>query len=95
MESLTHTFSIKALLILLREDRRMTVEEIAASMGEPHGSVVHSIDALREAGVVEAKTRRGEPYVEDVSLTPAGRIAAGKLKEIESAIGWAGRGGIT
>ena len=95
MESLTHTFAIKALLILLREERSMSVEEIASSMGESQGSVVHSIDALRESGVVFAKTRRGEPYVKDVSLTPKGRIAAEKLKEIEAAIGWEGRGGIT
>lgn len=95
MESLTHTFAIKALLILLREGRSMSVEAIASSMGEPQGSVVHSIDALRDAGVVIAKTRRGEPYVEDVSLTPKGKIAAEKLKEIEAAIDWMGRGGIT
>jgi DNA-binding transcriptional ArsR family regulator len=95
MESLTHTFSIKTVLILLREGRSMSVEEIAAAMGEPQGSVVHSIDALREGGVVEAKNRPGEPYVEDVSLTPKGRITAKKLREIEKEIGWVGRGGVT
>jgi DNA-binding MarR family transcriptional regulator len=95
MESLTHTFSIKAVLILLREGHSMSVEEIATAMGEPQGSVVHSIDALQEGGVVEAKTRLGEPYVEDITLTPKGRVAAEKLREIEKAIGWSGRGGVT
>ena len=95
MESLTHTYSIKALLILLKENRSMTIAEIAASMGEEHGSVVHAIDSLCQADVVEAKTRFGEPHVTDVSLTPAGRITAEKLKEIESVIGWTGRDGVT
>jgi len=95
MESLTHTFSIRALLTLLKEGRRMTVEEIAEAIGEPQGSVVHAIDVLREADLVEAKARRAEPYIEDVSLTPAGRITAEKLKEIESVIGWTGHGGVT
>lgn len=62
MESLSHTFSMKALLVLLRKTRRMTVKEIAAELGEPHGSVVHAIDAVRGAGLVEAYARRGAPY---------------------------------
>ena len=95
MESLTHTFSIKALLVLLKEDRMMTVEEIAAEMGEPHGSVVHAIDALRDGDLVEANSLFGEPHTIQVTLTPAGRIAAGKLREIESVIGWTNRGGVT
>jgi len=95
MESLTHTFSIKALLILMRKSRRMTVGEIAVEMGEPHGSVVHALDAIREADLVEVKVRRGEPYEEEILLTPAGKIVAEKLKEIESVIGWTASGGVT
>jgi DNA-binding MarR family transcriptional regulator len=95
MESLTHTFSIQALLVLLKEGHGMTVEEIAEAIGEPQGSVVHAIDALSGADLVEAKVRRAEPYIEDVSLTSAGKITAEKLKEIESVIGWVGHGGVT
>ncbi|MFA5870238.1 MAG: MarR family transcriptional regulator [Candidatus Bathyarchaeia archaeon] len=95
MESLSHTFSMKALLILLKNMRRMTVAEIAAEMGEPHGSVVHAIDAVRDAGLVEAYARRGAPYEEEVYLTPQGRSVAEKLSEIESIIGWGGRDEIT
>ena len=95
MESLTHTFSIRALLTLLKQGHMMTVEEIAEALGEPHGSVVHAIDVLRGADLVEAKVRRAEPYTEDVSLTPAGRITAKKLKEIESVLGGVGHGGFT
>jgi DNA-binding transcriptional ArsR family regulator len=73
----------------------MTVEEIAEAIGKPQGHIVHAIDVLREAYLVEAKARRAEPYIEDVSLTPAGKITAEKLKEIESVIGWTGHGGIT
>ena len=95
MESLTHTFSIRALLTLFKEERKMTVKEIADAISEPQGSVVHAIEALRGAGLVEAKVRRVEPYMEDVFLTSAGRITAEKLKEIESVIGWSGHGGVT
>lgn len=95
MESLSHTFSLKALLILLGKTRRMTLDEVAAEMGEPRGSVVHAIDALKDGGLVEAYERRGAPYEEEVCLTPQDRFVAEKLKEIESVIGWAGRGGVT
>ena len=73
----------------------MTVEKIALTKDEHHGSVVHAIDALKRADLVDTTVKRGEPYVEDISLTPAGRITAEKLKEIESVIGWVGRGGVT
>jgi DNA-binding transcriptional ArsR family regulator len=95
MESLTHTFSIKALLILLKSGRRMTVEELAKEMGEQHGSVTHAVDAVRDAGLVATFTRRGAPYEEDVYLTPVGRTVAEKLKEIEDLVGWTGVGGIS
>ena len=95
MESLSHTFSMKALLILLRKGRRMTLTELAGEIGEPHGSVVHAVDALREADLVEAFDRRGAPYEDEVFLSPQGRFVAEKLKEIEDVIGWIGRGGIS
>jgi predicted transcriptional regulator len=95
MESLSHTFSMKALLILLKVGRRMTVPDIASEMREQHGSVVHAITALREANLLEAFERRGAPYEEEVFLTQKGRIVAEKLKEIEDTIGWMGRGGVT
>lgn len=95
MESLTHTFSIKALLVLLKSERRMTVEELAKEMGEQHGSVTHAVDAVRDAGLVAAYVRRGAPYEEEVYLTPVGRTVAEKLKEIENLVGWVGVGGIS
>ena len=95
MESLTHTFSIKALLVLLKSGRRMTLEELAKEMGEQHGSVTHAVDAVREAGLVAAFARRGTPYEEEVYLTPTGRTVAEKLKEIENLVGWTGVGGIS
>ncbi len=95
MESLSHTYSMKVLLLLLAEERRMTVAEIAKEMDAQHGSVVHAVDALREGGLVEAYERRGAPYQDEVSLSSQGRTVAEKLKEIEGVIGWLGRGGIT
>ena len=95
MESLTHTFSIKALLILLKSERRMTLEELAKGIGEQHGSITHAVDSVREAGLVAAFARRGAPYEEEVYLTPMGRTVAEKLKEIEDLVGWAGQGGIS
>ena len=95
MESLTHTFSVKTLLILLKLERRMTVEEIARELGEQHGSVTHAVDALRDAGLVAAYTRRGAPYEEEVYLTPIGRTVAEKLRDIEELVGWTGVGGIS
>jgi DNA-binding MarR family transcriptional regulator len=95
MESLTHTFSIKALLILLKSMRRMTIEEVAKEMGEQHGSVTHAIDAVTNAGLVAALTKRSAPYEEEVYLTPIGQRVAEKLKEIEDLMGWTGIGGIS
>jgi DNA-binding transcriptional ArsR family regulator len=95
MESLTHTFSIKTLLILLKAGRRMTLEELSKEMGEQHGSVTHAVDAVREAGLVAAYARRGAPYEEEVYLTPVGRTVAEKLKEIEDLVGWTGQSGIS
>jgi DNA-binding transcriptional ArsR family regulator len=95
MESLTHTFSIKALLILLREGRRMTLEELSKEMGEQHGSITHAVDSVRAAGLVAAFVRRGAPYEEEVYLTPVGRTVADKLKEIEDLVGWKGQNGIS
>jgi hypothetical protein len=95
MESLTHTFSIKAMLILLKSNRRMTLEEISKEMGEQRGSVVHAIDAIRTTGLAAAFERRGAPFEEEVFLTPIGRSVAEKLKEIEELVGWAGLGGIS
>ena len=95
MESLTHTFSIKAMLILLKTGKRMNLEELSKAMVEPRGSIVHAVDALRETGLVAAFERRGEPYEEEVYLTPMGRTVAEKLKEIEELVGWKGLGGIS
>ena len=95
MESLTHTFSIKTLLILFKSGRRLTLAELAKEMGEQHGSVTHAVDAVREAGLVAAFERRGAPYEEEVYLTPQGRSVAEKLSEIESIIGWGGRDEVT
>lgn len=95
MESLSHTYALKAMLILLGKGRRMTLPELAEEIGTPHGSLVHAVDALREADLVEAFDRRGAPYEDEVFLSPQGRFVAEKLKEIEDVIGWIGRGGIT
>lgn len=95
MESLSHTFSMKAMLILLRKGRKMTLPELAEEMGTQHGSLVHAIDVLREANLLEAYDRRGAPYEDKVFLSPQGRLVAEKLKEIEDIIGWIGKGGIT
>ena len=95
MESLSHTFSMKAMLILLGKGRRMTLPELAEEMGTQHGSLVYAIDALREADLLEAYDRRSAPYEDEVFLSPQGRFVAEKLKEIEDVIGWIGKGGIT
>ena len=95
MESFTHTFSIKTLLILLKKSRRMTLEELSKEMGEQHGSITHAVDAIRAAGLVAAFVRRGAPYEEEVYLTPVGRAVADKLKEIEDLVGWKGQNGIS
>jgi predicted transcriptional regulator len=95
MESLTHIFSIKALLILLKEGRRMTLEELSKEMGEQHGSITHAVDTVRAVGLVAAFARRGAPYEEEVYLTPVGRTVAEKLKEIEDLIGWKDQNGIS
>ncbi len=95
MESLSHTYSMKTLLILLAKDRRMTIAELAKEMDAQHGSVVHAVDALREANIVEAYEHRSAPYEDEVSLSQNGRTVAEKLKEIENVIGWIGHGGIT
>jgi len=94
MESLTHVFALKALLILLRENRTMNVEEIADEMGETHGSVVHAIDALEESNLIHSMNERAVPYNRDISLTAPGKRVAEKLSDIEEIIGWRGVGGV-
>jgi len=71
----------------------MTVEEIAAAMGESHGSVVHAIDVLEEGKLLESRVMRDAPFKREVVLTPVGRTVAKKVKEIEELIGWMGREG--
>jgi len=93
MESLAHVLSLKTLLILLKENRTMKVEEIALEMSEPHGSVVLAIDELEEAKLIESRNERMAPYNRDITLTCSGRLVAEKLGEIEGIIGWMGRGG--
>ena len=69
-------------MILLRERRRVTLEELFKARA----------NVVREAGLVVAFVRHGVPYEEEVYLTPVGRTVAEKLKEIEDLVGWAGRG---
>jgi len=73
----------------------MTLEELAAEMGETHGSVVHAIDALQGAKLIESLQSRNAPYGRVVTLTLTGQAVAAKLKEIENLIGWEGGGGVT
>lgn len=50
---------------LLADGRSMSVEELAANLGLTAGTVVHHLNRLREAGLVESKAR--PPYM-DYSL---------------------------
>ncbi len=93
MEALTHTFSIKVLLTLLSENRRMTIRDIAEKIGETHGSVMHAITPLLESNLIELIQLKDAPYYEEVILTPIGRTVSSKLKEIEELIGWLGKVG--
>ena len=86
MESLTETYSIKALLILLKEGRMMTLEELSKEMGDQHMGVSRAIDSVRAAGIVAASPRRDAPYEEEIYLTDVGKIVAEKLKEIEEMV---------
>lgn len=95
MESLTHIFALKTLLILLREARTMNVEEVAHEMRESHGGIVHAIDELEVANLIESRNERMVPYNRDITLTPSGQRVAEKLKEIEGIIGWRGSGGVS
>jgi len=95
METLTHTFAIKVLLILQAEKKRMTIREIAEKMGESHGSVVHARTPLLESNLIEVRQMKDAPYSEEIVLTPVGRTVATKLKEIEEMIGWIGKGGVS
>jgi DNA-binding MarR family transcriptional regulator len=94
MEALTHVLALKALLILLREDRTMNIKEIADEMGETHGSVVHAIDALAESNLIHSANERAVPYNRDINLTASGKRVAEKLRDIEEIIGWRGIGGV-
>jgi DNA-binding MarR family transcriptional regulator len=95
MESITHVFAIKTLLILLREARTMNIEEIAQEMGESHGSVVQAIDDLEIAKLIKSRNERMVPYNRFITITDSGRRVAEKLKEIEDIIGWMGSGGVS
>ena len=95
METLTHTFAIKVLIILLAEKKRMTIREVAEKLGESHGTIVHAIDALLKSDLIESRQRKDAPYEGEVVLTPVGRTVATKLKEIEEIIGWIGKSGIS
>jgi hypothetical protein len=87
MESLTETYSIKALLILLKKGGGMTLDELSKEMEDQQGRVVEAIDAVRAAGIVTASPRRDAPYKEEIHLTEVGKTVAKKLKEIEETLG--------
>jgi DNA-binding MarR family transcriptional regulator len=95
MESLTHTFSIKTLLILLKENRRMSINDVAESIGESHGSIVHAVDALQEARLIDSRPKKDAPYDRELVLTPTGRSVSERLKEIEDMLGWIGSDEVT
>jgi DNA-binding MarR family transcriptional regulator len=62
--------------------KKMTTEELAGEMGETHGRVVHKIDALQKAKLIESLQSRNTSYGRVVTLTLTGRTVAAKLKEI-------------
>jgi ribosomal protein L7/L12 len=92
MESLTETYSIKALLILLKEGRMMTLEELSKEMGDQYMGVSRAIDAVRAAGIVAASPRREAPYEEEIYLTEVGKTVVEKLKEIEEIVDASAKG---
>jgi hypothetical protein len=82
VESLTHIYALKTLIILYKKGHKMTIDEIATSMGEPHAGVVHAVDILVESKLLEATVLRSAPYFREVVLTSVGYTVAEKIKEI-------------